>query len=1110
MNKLKLFLAAILTICVSAVIAVDIKDLRIAVIWNPNTDNSNTPYGWNVGGNDKVVPWEENPNYAPEIGLAQLKFVLSSIYPDKIKTSGSLDTVGFNVDFEHRGDNNDWAWLKNVRVYNTNSAVSYKDIVNGFKDEEGKPHSPHVICYVGAGAGVDGNEKDAMFKMFEEAYKEFVGILLIGSKSATDARDLDKHELDSHEKVFPVMGVQEVFRAKMYDGDIVGGFNFYTDNDKPKWEVADTVLLKGDGDGIGRIFKYENGRQGVRIYNNGTWENVKKAPDVDIMYQYGEWSIKAKAVEIIDIDYFPSEMNYGLHNEYDLFLASNGGKVYIINNSSSSDLIINGKSFLKKGACLTDNGLRFNPSRKEVEEDWIIEVENPENGYQTDKIAVLRKGFKIEELPMNVINGAEPTDAQWDIIGDNIAPAFSAGGLRDLRIELMPESKIYQEIFVSPELKEGGKLVKTLKFRPWSIGGRISADADLWGFNKLLKTASFSDLYSGNIKFDTLTYYCDFLATQNAGKAKSGYQQFVVPPLTKSDFDKGIVREDELPPTGAKGDYKSNYWDNFHNKVFNAISVVQKSRQRMGMIGYQPTFLEDEEKSRAIVHDMLLYLALDPWNLPKPEITVDGKITKDGETIPSDKPIKDIEIKITVDEKEMDDQMLACDPKLHFEIFYNGEEIYIGEKYLHEIDRIGDFRVLDITEYYKNLPEGASAELLEVKTLMVPASDDGECSRYFKSEENSTIIIRERQQKPLVAELYDLNADGYPDYIIAPFDIIYRDDLPKKVIITSPWDKNITITIDIDDTMDISGETIKITLSKEDEKKLGLHTKFDKGEYLHWFGNNFQNGNVKGEMIDKIAPVITNAFIKPGDNKNPDVLQITFSEELDTPGKGEVFYIWDDKGNRYKVKVGEGKALGSNKYEYVIESIEGGYSPVGKIDLINVNVDAKLQDRNGNVINNENNRKQPLDIGDRKVDLIVTPITIEQWDKENPNNKLETIIKGKDGGNITKDAVVVVILDPGYNITPEQEKDVKIKSAIILDVVGNKVIETNGDTNNGHFNALLIKVNNKMKFGVVWDGKNNNDRDVGAATYILKIVTTWPGSKQPQESTAALFVPAKK
>jgi len=374
MNKFKLFFAALFAVCVSAVSVFaendyNVKNMKIAVIWNPYTYNTDAPLDWDVGnenyqrsggwkGSGKDMYWEYKPKEASEISKAQLKFFLWSLNPNesRLKPNKTLDTT----DTPEWADDLGGLGLENVAVYRSDDDISYDRIKSGFNGAH-----PNAIVYIGAGAELNDENKS---KMFKEAAKEGVGIFFIGQRSVTDARDLDPEKT-----TFPVMGVQKYFRIKQYGdmdegaygkGDVIKEFDFLEDNNDREWDRSDTVTIHGNDEDGYKMYLVKGGQLDKVIYSakknttsGGTWSGNIVSPKPEVLHKYGEWSIRAKAVEVVETDTYESEMNYGFHKEKDIWVCDIDGQVYM--RKSSPSLFLNGIEKFKEGTNLSAQGLKF-------------------------------------------------------------------------------------------------------------------------------------------------------------------------------------------------------------------------------------------------------------------------------------------------------------------------------------------------------------------------------------------------------------------------------------------------------------------------------------------------------------------------------------------------------------------------------------------------------------------------------------------------------------------------------------------------------------------------------------------------------------------------------
>jgi len=1166
MNKLKLFFAALFAVCVSAMSVFaaddyDVKNMKIAVIWNPYTYNTDAPRDWIVGNEDyqnsgkwegsgKDTYWAYESKEAPEISKAQLKFFLWSLNKDenRLKPSKTLDTTNTP---EWADDLSDLG-LPNVAVYRSDDDISYDRIKSGF----GGVH-PNAIVYIGAGAELNDEKKS---KMFKEAAKEGVGIFFIGQRSVTDARDLDPEKT-----TFPVMGVQKEFRIKQYGdmntgtykkGDVIKEFDFLTRNNDKEWDRADTVTIHGNDEDGYKMYLIEGDRLGEVIYENkkvnNKWQGGWKVKDTvftwgsnNILHQYGEWSIRAKAVEVVETDTYESEMNYGFHKEKDLWVCDVDGKVYLRKGSPS--LFLNGIEKFKETNELTGaGGLKF--SNGEVEEDWILEADNPETK-EKDRILVMHKGQKIAkagnvdpEKDKYKPNGAP---SWWDAYSNGNYVGFNAGGLRDLRIVLNKNAgKIYDEIFGRQYGGTFADMNKTeLRFKPYgsSAGenGRIQAGASIWAFNEKLNPKSFSSITSTN-GFSSKAYYADYLGDQMAGKPNNTKAQFVRPQVTESQFDNSgnSFRESELPATNTGN---TAYYKDFSGKLFHQISVVQHGRQRLAMVGYQPTYLEDADASRAILHDITLWIGYDHYGFPSPEIQIEENgslVSANGKSIGTDQNY----IVVVFDRNAMSDDMKNYDHELLAKWEYGGKSKTITVP----IKKDGDGRWVEIKIY---LDEGDGDDHIGVNSSN-PKGNTITITAWTKSNDlfddkdpiKAEIKLKQLTLKPEIngkGELKDADTLRPGDDINVGTLWDGKNEEGSEIILIvtgkTKEGKDTTITITIKGGEKISSDSLpdgEITI-----KIIGKKDGFVDSEEKVLKVTN---------VNDRIPPYIVGAmYFFPKSNGNTasyPVLEVWLNEESkygnvdktkqtevfrlrEAPAKGGKFHditakLIDgprDEGNPGK-NFGDA-GFGKQWWKFQVISISDKYEPIpnSRADSVNVHKSAGLRDVSGNGIVDSNwtnlqiNKLAWLQVNDKPVNLDVNVITNDpKWKEKNP--PVETIIKPVPGGgdpdiNVGGSPIIVVI-DPGFDIQVEDAGKVTI-TAVILDAVGNKVVD---NSSKEHFKASLVEVGTtkRVQYGVFWDAKNAGGRDVGAGTYLLLIDTKWPRSNETYKYQQQIRVPSRR
>ncbi|MDR0303539.1 MAG: hypothetical protein LBH98_02050 [Chitinispirillales bacterium] len=1167
MNKLKSFFNAACVICFTAATVFaandyDVKNMKIAVIWNPATQNTDAPLGWPVGEEDyqlsggwKEGRWDGDSKDAPEISKAQLKFFLWSLNPDNpdLKPNKTLDTTNTPEygDLEYLG-------LPHVRVYSSDDDITYDKIERDFDGSQ-----PNAIVYIGAGAEIE--DGDNMFDMFKEAAQKGVGIFFIGQRSVTDARDLDPEKT-----TFPVMGVQNNFTIKRYSddvyskygtADIIKEFNFLKTNDGNDaygyfWEKADTVTIAGNDDKGYKMYLIENDSidKNKPIYDSkkGGWQSgydiVTPAPT--ILHKYGEWSINAKAVEVIENDEYEARMGYGWHNEVDLLVGilEQDNKVYIKGESPS--LFLNGEMRIDRGLCLSDSGLIMNGDV--VKDHWKIGAKNPETG-GNDSLIVLRKGQKIGYIKNvsadayygnnNSTNKGKGPSGQngdkddWAQYSAGTQINFNAGGLRDLRIVINNGvGKIYDEIFGS---HYGGTFANMgmteLKFKPYgsSAGdnGRIQAGASIWAFNKYMNPKSFSDIEKEGFKKEN--YYANYLGEQRAGKPGNIKAQFVRPHATgpkageeqddnkagEFDEDGNYFRESELPATNSG---RNPYYNAFKDKIYNQISVVQHGRQRLAMIGYQPTYLKDQDASRAILHDMTLWIGYDHYGFPAPDIKIEeggGMVSANGKEIGTDQNY----IIVVFDPSEMSDDMKNYEHKFYGKWEYGGRE---GNAIWEIIEKnVGD----DLLYIKISLLDDIGIDPSKAENTTIKITAGTEANELFddKDPKEAVITLKQLQVKPVVKD-----EDEFKD--IKDGDILNMND---TLIIDTYWknledegsDAEVVVKV-YDKDGKLWSKTVKsgdkIPFAEMPDGEITIKITAKKDGFVNSHEKSYEVTNIH----DNIPPYIVKArynFGKTGNNGQllpgeSDILIITFSEKAYyNTGELRVFYLWDKNGYK-EVKV-EYISQSNDEWRFKVIGIEGKKEPT-RGDSINVHPAAGLHDDYDNYINDDNwsdntiNRKALLEIGQKDLNLTMTVITTKNWNKDNDKQLNDVFVPVDGNEDITdvngSEAVVIAILNPRLNNV--NKDNTQLKSATILDAVGNKVIETSGFGEEGkdeHLKVALFKMGNAetVVLGISWDGKNANGRSVGSGAYKLFVVTEWPTGDVKQEgvTSSLIYVPER-
>jgi len=696
-NEVKISIILILLLLGQTAFGLDVSKLRLAVIWNEYTTNDQVPIGWNVGNAE---------GDAPEIGKAQLKLFLASIDKD-IAVNGTLDTVGVPDSKIDSSDILGSTKLRNVRIYNHDNTLTLDNISKDFGDKY-----PHAIVYINAGA-VWGDA--ALFSLLNDAATHDIGIMTIGDASVTDAKNID-----TTKTVFPIMGVQKDFRFKAYNNDTIREFDFMTTNNTAEWLKSDTVVLRGDDTKIAIVRVstgdtiYAANLAGSKL-STVTKNNL--IAGVEVLHAYGEWSIKAKAVEVIDNDLYAPEMTTGIFNNHDVILLTKNNSVYVAKATWGSKLTANGTIIADRGIELpgvTSYG-SMSGSNFVFTKDYIVTTPNIDDGSKTDSILIITKGKVIGPVTIDNADELEFSDnSENHYIG-----TYLSGGYKDLKIRLMNTTdSIFKDVF--PTLKSNN--VTELKFKPWTVGGRIQSAADIWAINEKLKTSKFDSVYVNNI-FDSATYYTAYLGDQVAGAA--GSPHFVKAPETLADFDKGAdqMRSDSLgyDQTG---------------KLYHTISAVQKGHRRLVMLGFQPTYLDNQSHTKDLLQDATIWIGSDDYKLPTPQITAIHTLAS-GDTIPTTLD----SVRIIVDFENKGDRVKKANYKVHYTVTYGATTKTDSVALAGNIAKVQDTLFVDLsTAGIVVDPSNRATTQISVKATSKPASTPSFFDR--SDEATSTLLIR--------------------------------------------------------------------------------------------------------------------------------------------------------------------------------------------------------------------------------------------------------------------------------------------------------------------------------------------------------------------------------
>ncbi|MGM0461854.1 MAG: chitobiase/beta-hexosaminidase C-terminal domain-containing protein [Fibrobacterota bacterium] len=637
---------------------------------------------------------------APEVGKAQLKLLLAS-FTDAISSSHSLDTADIpdNLSFGD-GINGE---LENIAIYNNHQIASGFNLARLRRDFGG--HLPDAVIVINAGSSWGD---DALYTLLLDAAVEGVGILTIGDASVLEARNMDPNKT-----TFPIMGVQNWYRFKVYSGDNIREFKFLEGNEEDVdggiFEIADTVHVRSDWEELSgrgrvevhRIVKGEYAAafspQDVIYQDYG--DSVSSHPDVDnfslidytedingvtheveVLHSSGTFSIYSKAVEVVQQDRYDPKMDAGVYVNAEVIVGYEPSEevIYVVDSISwentgdgpdwpgnadwGAEIWIEDELVVRRGEVLPDlSGVNLQKYGEYVpgkdafrfDTDYTITANDREilvipSGRH---IAGFARGQYGDSLKRYDSDPEEPV---------NYLGIFGSGGYLDLKINLFTEGDrelIFTDVL--PQLRGAG--VNELVFRDWKEdNGRLRAAADIWAFNENLDLRPFTELLDPNSgkDFDRDAYYVSYLGNQVAGREE--FPHFVRPPENAGEFS--------APADSMRYD-RAGYDES--GKLYNAISVVQTGRRRLGMLGFQPSYLDNYEFAEMLLEDITIWIASDNFRMPDPEInTVYG-----GDTLPADgrRVYRDLDsIEIAVDFSIKGNRIRTADYAVHLSAKYRG------------------------------------------------------------------------------------------------------------------------------------------------------------------------------------------------------------------------------------------------------------------------------------------------------------------------------------------------------------------------------------------------------------------------------------------------------
>ncbi|MDG5813953.1 hypothetical protein QA601_02600 [Chitinispirillales bacterium ANBcel5] len=322
----------------------------------------------------------------------------------------------------------------------------------------------------------------------------------------------------------------------------------------------------------------------------------------------------------------------------------------------------------------------------------------------------------------------------------------------------------------------------------------------------------------------------------------------------------------------------------------------------------------------------------------------------------------------------------------------------------------------------------------------------------------------------LSAAYFDINADGFIDSIfIGLSDPLSDDDLMDYV---DRLQLPVHRMFSVDSVSTVAGG---IALHVTEQGSTIPQTSVTEFDVITVTGGMSEGaGYINPAELpahDSVAPVITGARLLQG-VRQEDTLVVTFSEHVREINDDQPFLFSTPYAQNYRAALsfldGEGDQM-----RFLVEDIRGVQDMTSN-DSIWINFEAGVSDLVGNAQLNPRNRRALLEV-------IPPPFNLDVKVINNPmdpaNSPIPDFVKNVPGYNAGPRGLVIIV-EPTIDIRFALEGTVHL-----YDVVKNPVAKI--DEGNG---AFFDENQNRLYF--VWNGRNENGRNVGTGTYQAVIKVT--------------------
>lgn len=272
--------------------------------------------------------------------------------------------------------------------------------------------------------------------------------------------------------------------------------------------------------------------------------------------------------------------------------------------------------------------------------------------------------------------------------------------------------------------------------------------------------------------------------------------------------------------------------------------------------------------------------------------------------------------------------------------------------------------------------------------------------------------------------------------------------------------------------------------------------------------NEWIESNVMKVVFEYVGgPLIDSALFLPGkiadlsnSERENDTLIVWFNTEVKNIVKSTPFLFKDESNNDYLFHMDLGNVkYDSSKVTFIVDGIfdkPAEYLPQNNLDSISIDPSANITDNKGIVQDGSNNFYVPLKVGPMPFEININSGWIKIPDDFKDINDI------KIGALITVDLKAV--------IADENLADLDA-SICIYDMLGNEVIKGDHlqDRNTGSVQGAFKDINGRKQLVIIWDGINVKGRRVGSASYLSKLsLLDHEGNKS--ETTFIIGVPGKK